>query len=142
MVFNTTANKCTTCHADEYLARCAAPPTRVGRARVPQSWQADSHMRWFKQPQASQRGVEPSAAIPAANTEGLEECMAVDQSVLLMKFYKLTEYAAAQLMQGRQVELQMALHDEQMRVVTHPGSMIIIGRSGALSASSAIAQGK
>ena len=49
-----------------------------------------------------------------------------------MKFIALDEIGAHALIQGHAIEQQMDLTEKERAIVRYPGSVFILGRSGAL----------
>lgn len=58
----------------------------------------------------------------------------VEDAIRLMKFWTLDEIGAQSLASGRALEQQMELNEKERIIVQFPGSVFILGRSGATSA--------
>ncbi len=55
---------------------------------------------------------------------------AVDDSFLLMKFWRLDDFGARALADGRDIEQQMELSVDETTITRFPRSVFILGRSG------------
>lgn len=97
--------------------------TAASRRFIPASWEADEHFQWFKN-----QGVKHSSCSDGAGAgdkeeeeEGLEESD-VEQSMLLMKFHKLSSDVASLLCnvpQHVRVEFLFELNEEEKRILAH-----------------------
>ncbi len=57
----------------------------------------------------------------------------MDDSFLLMKFWRLDDFGARALADGRDIEQQMELSEAETTITRFPGSVFILGRSGKLA---------
>ncbi|GAQ79821.1 tRNA-splicing endonuclease positive effector [Klebsormidium nitens] len=116
-----------------YLHRCRAKrsPDKNGLV-LPLTWDRDDRFVWFKKDRAvevSEEALEHSGEAAAA---GLEEA-AVDESLLLLKFYEMSPGAAHVLMtaaDGSELELPFEVSEQEAAIVQYPKSVFILGRSG------------
>lgn len=101
---------------------------------VPAKWKSDASFVKFKSLERKDK------ALPSPNMEetGVEcapilEKSAVDESVLLMKFYPLSSGIARQLLtasDGSQLPLLFEVNEQEAAIIQYQNSSFIIGRSG------------
>ena len=122
-------------YTDEHLKRCCVlKRTSQNNLVVPAQWSSDQSVAKFKT--LEQRSVKP---LPDRDVEAdedkksLRENSAVDDSVLLMKFYSLSSGIAHQLLtasDGSQLSLPFDVNEQEAAIIQYPSSSFIIGRSG------------
>lgn len=94
---------------------------------TPVTWKQDAAFIRFKAP-----GRDSSNGSDLADSVVLEKSC-VDDSILLMKFFALNSGIAHQLLtasDGSEIELPFEVNEEEARIIHHPSSSFILGRSG------------
>lgn len=119
-------------YTDEHLKRCCVKSISHDKLVVPKQW--SSAVAKFKT--LEQRPIKP---LPNRDVEADEdeksvrENSAVDDSVLLMKFYSLSSGVAHQLLtasDGSQLSLPFEVNEQEAAIIQYRRSSFIIGRSG------------
>nr|XP_043619914.1 uncharacterized protein LOC122591730 [Erigeron canadensis] len=109
-------------YTDDYIDRCTEKCVE-GNLEVPKSWIASEEIIRF----CFVRNTEPSSRDGKSHVENSK----VNESLLLMKFYPLSDGVVKHLLSDKeQLDLPMQVSDEQMEIILFSKSSFIIGRSG------------
>nr|XP_043619857.1 uncharacterized protein LOC122591668 [Erigeron canadensis] len=109
-------------YTDDYINRCTEKCVE-GNLEVPKSWMASEEVIRF----CFVRNPEPRSCDGKSHVENSK----VNESLLLMKFYPLSDGVVKHLLSDKeQLDLPMQVSDEQMEIILFSKSSFIIGRSG------------
>nr|XP_043619922.1 uncharacterized protein LOC122591738 [Erigeron canadensis] len=109
-------------YTDDYINRCTEKCVERN-LEVPKSWMASEEIIRF----CFVRNTELSSGDCKSHVENSK----VNESLLLMKFYPLSDGVVKHLLSDKeQLDLPMHVSDEQMEIILFSKSSFIIGRSG------------
>nr|XP_043619840.1 uncharacterized protein LOC122591646 [Erigeron canadensis] len=109
-------------YTHDYINRCTERCVE-GKLEVPKSWMASQEIIRF----CPVRNTELSSGDGKSYAENSK----VNESLLLMKFYPLSDGVVKHLLSDKeQLDLPMQVSDEQMEIILFSKSSFIIGRSG------------
>ncbi|XP_076911049.1 uncharacterized protein LOC143568899 [Bidens hawaiensis] len=114
-------------YTDDYINRCTAKCLE-GNFEVPRSWPASQELIKFNS--LSNCEGDSEASVSLGDERVYVENSKVSESLLLMKFYSLSQGVVSHLLSGKELDLPMQVTDEQMDIILFGKSSFIIGRSG------------
>ncbi|KAK9063838.1 hypothetical protein SSX86_017710 [Deinandra increscens subsp. villosa] len=114
-------------YTDDYINRCSSKRLE-GNFEVPDSWSASQEIIRFR-PLSNCEG-DSEASLNSGDGRIYVENSKVSESLLLMKFYSLSQGVVSHLLSGKELDLPMQVTDEQMDIILFSKSSFIIGRSG------------
>ena len=114
-------------YSEAYLNRCAQS-NMEGQIHYPCAWAKNIPVEWYRTTRSEKGNVEDGQC----DNVGLERSN-VSRSAVLMKFYSMSSSVARMLIQlksGENIDLPFVMSAEEEAIVRHPGSALVMGRSG------------
>ncbi|KAI3730438.1 hypothetical protein L1987_61608 [Smallanthus sonchifolius] len=99
-----------------------------GNLEVPRSWPASQEIIRFRY--LSNREGDSEASVNPGDGRNYVENSKASESLLLMKFYTMSQGVVNHLLSGKELDLPMQVTDEQMDIILFCKSSFLIGRSG------------
>nr|XP_043619908.1 uncharacterized protein LOC122591722 [Erigeron canadensis] len=112
-------------YTDDYISRCTTK-CMDGNLEVPKSWLSYKEIIKFRYNNETGREMRENPCDGISYVENSK----VNESLLLMKFYSLSDVVVKHLLSDNELVLPMQVSDEQMDIILFSRSSFIIGRSG------------